>query len=130
MKCYDTGNDEAVPDGVTTDLDGNPRIVCAGVDMGAFEVPLLDAIQLLRNLIQDVVDLNIQEGIENSLDSKLDAAVNALDDLKENNDVAAINSLEAFMNAVEAQEEKKILEVDALYLIDAAQEIIDLIIGE
>ncbi|MCK9462006.1 MAG: DUF1565 domain-containing protein [Proteobacteria bacterium] len=42
--CIDTGSNDAVPDDVTTDLDGNPRIVdgdsdsTATVDMGAYEV--------------------------------------------------------------------------------------------
>jgi hypothetical protein len=35
--CIDAGNDAAVPGGVTTDLDGNPRIQGVCVDMGAFE---------------------------------------------------------------------------------------------
>jgi parallel beta-helix repeat protein len=38
--CLDAGNDAAVPPGVTTDLDGNPRIQGACVDMGAFESDL------------------------------------------------------------------------------------------
>jgi hypothetical protein len=35
--CIDAGNDAAVPPGVTTDLDGSPRIQGVCVDMGAFE---------------------------------------------------------------------------------------------
>ena len=35
--CIATGNTAAVPPGVTTDLDGNPRIVGGAVDMGAYE---------------------------------------------------------------------------------------------
>jgi hypothetical protein len=35
--CIGTGNSAAVPPGVTTDLDGNPRIVDGTVDMGAYE---------------------------------------------------------------------------------------------
>ena len=35
--CIDAGNDAAVPPGVTTDLDGNPRIQGVCVDMGAYE---------------------------------------------------------------------------------------------
>ena len=42
--CIDTGSNDAVPDDVTTDLDGEPRIVdgngdeVATVDMGAYEL--------------------------------------------------------------------------------------------
>lgn len=35
--CIDTGNNSDIPGGVTTDLDGNPRIAGATVDMGAYE---------------------------------------------------------------------------------------------
>jgi hypothetical protein len=37
------------------------------------------------------------------LDANLDTALGALDDVYENNNVAAIGSLNAFINAVEAQ---------------------------
>jgi hypothetical protein len=37
--CIDVGNNAAVPSGVTTDLDGHPRIVNNTVDMGAYEIP-------------------------------------------------------------------------------------------
>ena len=59
-----------------------------------------DAINLLIGL---VFELNLQQGISNSLDAKLDSVVNALDDANQNNDVAAVNSLNAFINAVQAQ---------------------------
>lgn len=70
---------------------------------------------------------NLKHGIENSLDAKLDAALKALEDINENNDVAAINTLEAFINAVQAQSGTKITEADADALIAAAQEIIALL---
>jgi hypothetical protein len=80
--------------------------------------------ELLLDLAFDVVDMNLQNGISNSLDAKLDAALQALEDINQNNDVAAINSLRSFINAVEAQRGNKIPEADADDLIDAANEII------
>ncbi|RKY12915.1 MAG: hypothetical protein DRP63_10220, partial [Planctomycetota bacterium] len=35
--CIDAGDNSLVPSGVTTDLDGNPRIVSSTVDIGAYE---------------------------------------------------------------------------------------------
>ncbi|MHC4193975.1 MAG: FIMAH domain-containing protein, partial [Planctomycetota bacterium] len=63
-------------------------------------------------------------GISNSLDAKLDAVLRALDDANENNDIAAINALEAFINAVEGQRGDKISTEDADALIATAQEAI------
>ena len=79
---------------------------------------------MIISLAQAVIDLNLQNGITNSLDVKLDAVLQALDDANESNDVAAINSLEAFINAVEAQRDNKISNADADILIAAALEII------
>lgn len=84
---------------------------------------------LIVQLIDTVEAMNLQQGIDNSLDAKLDAAFNALDDLNQNNDVAAINSLNAFINAVEAQRDKKITNEQADALIDAANYIITLLSG-
>lgn len=95
--------------------------------MGAYEaIP----VELLENLAQDVVDLNLHSGIENSLLAKLDTALRALQDLNENNDVAAFNSLEAFINAVDDRRGNKIPEADADDLIAAAQRIINLLLAE
>ncbi|OGM14302.1 hypothetical protein A3A76_00120 [Candidatus Woesebacteria bacterium RIFCSPLOWO2_01_FULL_39_23] len=70
-----------------------------------------------------VISFNLQNGIENSLDQKLEAAQNALNDVNENNDQAAINSLQA-INSVEAQRGDKIANEQADALIAATQEII------
>jgi hypothetical protein len=84
-----------------------------------------DPVEGIAGLIGGVIQLNLQEGISNSLDAKLDSALDALQDLNENNDGAAVNKLEAFINAVSAQRGNKIPEADADELIAAAQAIID-----
>lgn len=45
--------------------------------------------------------------------------------MNENNDIAAVKSLEAFINAVEAHRGKKISDTEADALIGAAQQTID-----
>lgn len=90
-------------------------------DFGIFEV---DAFGLINGLINDVLALNLQQGISNSLDAKLSAALQAVDDFNACNDVAAINTLEAFIAAVRAQSGNKISEADADELIATALEII------
>ena len=84
---------------------------------------------LVTNLVQDVIDLNLGAGISNALDAKLELVVDALDDMNQNNDVAAENSLYAFMNAVEAQRGKKLTDAEADDLIAAAQAIINALDG-
>ena len=79
---------------------------------------------MIEQLVTDVLALNLQHGIENSLDSKLDAAQQALDAVN-NKNVAAINALGAFINAVQAQSGVHIPVDDANALIAAAQQIID-----
>ena len=90
----------------------------------------VDPVELLMELTQKVIALNLQQGISNSLDAKLQAAMQALEDVNENNDVAAINTLEAFINAIEAQRGNKIPEADADDLIADVLEIIDLLSAE
>jgi hypothetical protein len=80
--------------------------------------------EMLEGIINTVIALNLQQGISNSVDAKLQSALQAIDDTNSNNDVAAINSLNAFINAVEAQRGNKISEADADELISAAQALI------
>jgi Tol biopolymer transport system component len=87
----------------------------------------LQPVDLLADLVDMVITLNLQAGISNSLDAKLSAVENALDDLNANNNIAAINALEAFIAAVEAQTGNKISETDALLLIAAARQTVALI---
>lgn len=78
----------------------------------------------VAELIREVANLNLAQGIENSLEAKLESAMNALDDVNQNNDVAAINSLHAFINAVEAQRGNKLTNEQADKLVADANNII------
>jgi hypothetical protein len=80
--------------------------------------------ELISRLARDVEDLNLQIGISNSMEAKLDAVLKALTDVNQNNDAAAIGALGAFINAVNAQRGKKLTEEDADDLIAQAQHII------
>jgi hypothetical protein len=91
--------------------------------------PAEEPAEAIEALVATVISLNLKQGISNSLDAKLGSALNALDDVNENNDVAAINTLEAFMNAVEAQRGGWINEADADALIAAALCIINMLSG-
>jgi hypothetical protein len=131
--CIDTGDPNYILDpNYPADLDGNPRIVdgdydgIAVVDMGAFEVQP-DPIELLDMLAFDIIELGLRRGIENSLLAKIDAAIAKLEDDNPKNDKAAITSLQALINVVEAQSGKKIAEEDAAELIETAQRIIDML---
>jgi hypothetical protein len=79
---------------------------------------------LLTQLTQQVIGMNLQGGVNNSLDAKLATVVNALDDANDGNNVAAVNALHAFINAVEAQRGKKLSDAQADQLVAAAQGII------
>ena len=91
-----------------------------------FEV-VSDPVSALASLVETVQILNLRQGIDNSLDAKLDAAINALMDQMIQNDVAAIGALEAFISATQAQSGHLIPTLDADNLIEQAEQIILLI---
>lgn len=104
------GRNDHVPTGITPDV----------WTLNLYPTPQ----EAIEDLILLTEDMNLQNGINNSLDAKLDAVLKALEDANEKNDVAAINALNAFINAVEAQRGNKISEADADILIAAALDII------
>ena len=114
---------------VTTSVDTVNDIICGVIAsfsfFGVFETA--EPAVLLEELAQHVTTLNLQQGIDNNLDAKLDAALSALDDVHANNDAAAINTLQAFINAVEAQRDNKIPSSDADTLVNMADDIIGLL---
>lgn len=88
---------------------------------------VLDPIQLLLELSNKVMTLNLQRGIENGLDAKLDNALGALSDAVLANDVSAANALTAFISQTLAQRGNKISETEADGLIADAQAILSLL---
>ena len=115
-------------DGAWVDVTVPPADTANNIIFGI--VDSLSPFALLVNpalrLAQDVIALDLQGGIENSLVAKLENAARKLDDGKT---AAAVNMLEAFINQVDAQRGKKIPQVAADTLIDTAQEIIELVSG-
>jgi len=76
----------------------------------------------IEDIIEDIEEMELPEGIDDSCESILE---NAIDSLGNNQDIAAANKLEAFINLVEALKGKKFSDEEADALIGAAQWIID-----
>ena len=79
---------------------------------------------LIGDIIETITVMNLDNCISNSLDAKLDAALGALQDMIESNDVAICNSIQALENAINAQTAGKISEDQAAELfagVDAMQ---------
>jgi len=84
---------------------------------------------MVENLSEDIGEMGLPPSTENNLTASLDTANKVLMDSNPKNDVAAINTLEAFINKIEAQRGKKIPEEIADELIAKAQEIIEALSG-
>jgi len=85
--------------------------------------------QLAEDLVEDIRDLNLQQGISNRPDPKLIAAQRALDGLHANDKGVAVAALRGLISAVEAQrpDEGGLARDDTKDLTDAAREIISLL---
>jgi hypothetical protein len=79
-----------------------------------------------QKLIENIKTLSLPKGTENSLTSKLQNAIQSLDNGQQN---AAVNKLNAFINEVQAQRNKKLTNEQASTLITEAQRIINAIQG-
>jgi hypothetical protein len=106
---------------VSTCRESSDRVSIEGVLTG---LTLQSPQGLLEELAALVTEINASAGISKSLDTKLDAALIALDDTNENNDGAALQSMYAFCNSTEAQRGKKLTDEEADVLIEAANSII------
>ena len=82
----------------------------------------------IGDLIDDIADLALNEGVATGLTAKLQVALDKLSDDNPNNDAAAVGSLGVFIHHVEALKESgQISQADADALIAAAQHIIDML---
>jgi hypothetical protein len=107
-------------DQIVLEFGGYPVVLHLAI---TFTPNSVDPITAIEDLAITVAQMNLQNGIANSLDAKLDAALGVLIDLNANNDVSACNSVAAFISAVQAQRGKKITNVQADQLIATAQDI-------
>jgi hypothetical protein len=101
-----------------TDDDGGLGTVVLTVEVLAVPEVMLD---ILDEIIDD---MDLPEGKGDSITASLDTAAKVLEDSNPKNDGAAVNSLEAFINKLEAQRGKKIPAETADELIAIAREII------
>ncbi|MBA1445161.1 MAG: LamG domain-containing protein [Chromatiales bacterium] len=100
------------------------------VDVKRLHMEGVPPADMLTDVVESIVTLNIQEGLANSLDAKLDSAIGALDDVNTDNDVSAVNRLYALISAIEAQRGKKITDTDADLLIAATHAVIEKLLSE
>jgi hypothetical protein len=110
------------PIGIAVDSQDDVLVVDGGDRLQKFGHS--SATDGIIDLVATVIALNLNGGMSNSLDAKLSSVLNALEDANLSNDVAALNGLQAFINAVEAQRGKKVSETDADQLIELARQII------
>ena len=122
-----SGAGDVNADGLADVIVGAPRDDNTGSNSGSARVVSMNPRLLLDDVALYVVALNLQQGINNNLDAKLGTALQAIEDLNQNNDVAAINALLAFINAVEAQRGNHIPEADADVLVASAQAVVDML---
>jgi hypothetical protein len=134
-----TASDGAASDyfGDAVAVDGDTAFIGAwadddlGSNAGSVYVFSLavEPVELLASLATTVDGLDAKVGTRVSLQAKLDVAIRVLNDSSASNDIAALNALEAFINAVGGQVGKSLTFEQADDLIVAAQQIIDLLAG-
>ena len=84
---------------------------------------VLGPVDQLASLINFVRTFNLMQGIQNSLDAKLQNAEMALESAKSGSLTSTCGMLGAFINEVEAQSGNRITSNQAAQLIAAAQSI-------
>lgn len=90
---------------------------------GSFQVVVNGASAQISNLINQVTSFNLKQGIQNSLDSKLQSVQASLADVNVGHITDACNQMAAFINETEAQSGKALTVDQANQLIAAANQI-------
>ena len=113
---------------ITTYIDVNNNTIYGITQNFSIFALLTENIQYsIDGLIKLTENMNIRNGISNSLDSKLDNAKKSLSSLNSGKRSDAINHLEAFIKEVRAQIGKSISNDDSIKLIDFTEKIIEAI---
>lgn len=114
---------DADGDGVVDTIDACPGSP-SGEAVTTTGCALTEGIVVTRSLVQSY---NLQQGIANSLDTKLSLIQNALTSVNNGNLADAANRLGAFINEVEAQRGNKLTDAQADELIAWVQELLALL---
>ncbi len=110
---------------ITTSLDTVNNILCGNT--ASFSDFAIMTAPTIQDLIDKVQEMNLHQGIENSLDAKLQSAQEALNANNNGNSSTALNKLNSFINEVEAQRGNKISNSQADELHYFASNLIKLI---
>ncbi|MFC1512284.1 hypothetical protein ACFL5H_03715 [Candidatus Latescibacterota bacterium] len=86
------------------------------------QTSIAEQIQVLIDLVDEI---NLQTGIINCLDAKIETVKRALSDINDNNDLAALNAIKTLISIVEIQRGKQLTEDQANILIEAAGPLCD-----
>ena len=107
---------------------GTTTVSCTATNSGgqataSFNVVVNGAAAQIMSLLALVESFNLQHGIENSLDVKLQHVVDALNAAASGNMAVACNNLNAFINQVQAQSGNAMTPAQASQLISAATQV-------
>jgi DNA-binding beta-propeller fold protein YncE len=124
---YGSGDGQfSYPQGVAVDSSGNVYVA----DTNNHRIQkftysgILNSETLTQNLINKVKTMNLKRGVSTNLDAKLKNAKNSLTSANASQRQDAINKLQAFINACEAQRDKGLTPEQADELIESANTII------